>query len=372
MLCWVKMHAGSASAGPQQTGTGPASMLAGRMPSPDVPSMAAAITTGGVGAARLSASSLLALHRQAGNAAVNRLIGALRPVPIFRQGPSPPAAPAVLQGATPVERIADGFRQGTPDAIDQAWGLLNGRAMFDLLPMLATLKGQGHWGAISTGASGRGGPRMATAVHVVNLKTKGSPITKDELRDLIDRLATVNPDQRADMLRFIGKYVVITIEGIDLDISYVAGTTTASAAVEVKAAIDEARFFINEYAATLSDPQIRTGADVEQAIETSLRRQGMGIATAGSTSSSGAVTIAPQPMSKAQPIITRSTEIHEGVHAHHVGLLQQRFGAGTPAFDQAFNNAKDWVADEINARKAEIRFLMKVLLALKQLEKMVR
>ena len=36
------------------------------------------------------------------------------------------------------------------------------------------------------------------------------------------------PDQRADMLRFIGKYVVITVDGIDLDFSYVAGATSVS------------------------------------------------------------------------------------------------------------------------------------------------
>lgn len=372
MLCRVKVHAGTASAGPQQVDLPRASALVERAAAPEVPAAATEFLAAHSTGARLATRSLLMLHRQAGNAAVTRLITASRSVAVSRQAPPASSAPAVLTGATPLDRAADGFRQGTPDALNQAWNILNSRAMFDLLPMLAGLKARGHWAAIAAGASGRGGPRMATAVHVVNLNTKGSPITKDELRDLIDRLATVNPDQRADILRFIGKYVVITIDGIDLDISYVAGATGASAAVDVKAAIDEARFFISEYAATLSNPRVRTGADVERAIETSLRRQGMGIAIAGSTSPSGQITIAPQPMTKAQPIIMRSTEIHEGVHAHHVGQLQQRFGAGTAAFDQAFNDAKDWVADEINARTAEIRFLMKVLVALKQLEKMVK
>jgi len=69
---------------------------------------------------------------------------------------------------------------------------------------------------------------MLNAVHTVDLKTKGSPITKQELRELIDRMAYMYPDQRADMLRFIGKYVVITVDGIDLDFSYVAGATSVS------------------------------------------------------------------------------------------------------------------------------------------------
>jgi hypothetical protein len=325
-----------------------------------------------LGALGVSPDDVLALQRQAGNAALGKLMAESKPITLFRQVPPVAPPPAVLAGATPLDRADDGFKQATPGALDQAWGIMNSRAMFDLLPLLVGMKARGHWAAISAGAAGRGGPRMENAVHTVNLKTKGSPVTKQDLRDLIDRMATMNPDQRADMLRFLGKLVVITIDGIDLDISYVAGATTESAAVPVKEAIAEARFFINEYAATLRNKKVKSGADVEKAVEASLAKQGMGIVVAGSTSSTGAISIAPQPMTKAQPILIRTTEIHEGVHQHHVAQLQKTFGKKTAAFDKAFNDAKDWVSDEINARRAEIKFLGKVLGALKQLERMVK
>ena len=74
-------------------------------------------------------------------------------------------------------------------------------------------------------------------------------------------------------------------------------------------------------------------------------------------------------MTKVQPILTRNTEIHESVHAHHVADLKKQYGKGYKA---VFNDAGDWVRDEINARKAEIVFLTKVVAALKTLETMVK
>ena len=361
----MKVHAGTDSSDPQPADQARASALAERARLPEGQALA---TIRG----RPTPRSLLGLQRMAGNAAVGQMIARSRSVTVSRDVPPAPAAPAILNGSTPLDRAADGFKQGVPDALNQAWGILNSQAMFALLPLLLGMKARGHWSAISAGAAGRGGPRMQIAVHAVNLKTKGTPITKDELRDLIDRLATVKPDQRADILRFIGKYVVITVDGLDLDISYVAGAASASAAGEVRATIKENRFFINEYAATLRDRRVKTGADVENAVGASLASQGMGIAVAGSTSSTGAITITPQPMSKAQPILIRSTEIHEAVHSHTVALLARRFGSGTAAFDRAFNDAKKWVADEINARRAENRFLRRVLFALRRLERMVK
>ncbi|HEY5114445.1 MAG TPA: hypothetical protein VIJ00_02865, partial [Nakamurella sp.] len=331
---------------------------------------------------------VLLLERQAGNAAVQTMLGPATALTVSRQkvppaytapppGSPPPAGPAAapavtLNGATPLEQAADGFTQATPAALDQAWGLLNSRAMFDLLPMLAGLKTKGFWSVITADATPRGGPRMANAVHTVDLKTKGSPITKDELRELIDRMADMFPDQRADMLRFIGKYVVLTVDGIDLDFSYVAGATSASCVKEVQDEIGQAKFFIKEYAAAGKKKGVKTGAQVEEAVKDSLAKQGFGVAVAGSTSSTGAITITATPMTKAQPILTRNTEIHESVHSHHVAALQKTFGRGTPGFKAAFNDAQDWVRDEINARKAEIKFLTKVVAALKKLEKMIK
>jgi hypothetical protein len=330
-------------------------------------------------------AAVLDWQRRAGNAAVQRRLADAAPVvarqvPPVYTAPTPGSAPApaptgpapvTLAGATPLEQAADGFTRGTPDAVDAAWGVLFSRAMYDLLPLLEGLRAKGFWSVITVDAGPRGGSRLENAVHAVNLKTKLSPITPDELRALIDRLADMFPDQRADILRYLGKYVVIPVDGIDLDISYVAGATSASCAKEVQDTIDEANFFIKEYAAAGADKRNKTGAQIEAAVKASLARQGFGVTTAGTTSSTGVITITATTMSKAQPILTRNTEIHESVHAHHVADLQKTYGKGTPAFTAAFGEAQDWVRDEINARRAEIAFLTKVLAALKKLEKLV-
>lgn len=294
-------------------------------------------------------------------------------LPVSRQVPVVPAAsPCTLTGSTPVEQVIDGFKQGTPSCVDEAWGILNSRAMFDLLPLLLALKNQGQWGTITTGAGPRGGPRMELAVHTVDLKTKGSPIKTDELRDLIDRLGSSFADQRADILRFVGKYVVITVQGIDLDFSYVAGKATASCIKEIQDEIAETKLFIKEYAACGADKKHKTGDQIEDCVKASFAKQGFATSVAGQTSSTGAITITPTPVTKCQPILVRNTEIHEGVHQHHTKQLEKKHGKGTAAFDTAFNDAKDWVRDELNARNAEIKFLTEVLAALKKLEKMVK
>jgi hypothetical protein len=275
----------------------------------------------------------------------------------------------VLNGATAVDKANDGFTRGTPDTVEEAWRLLFGPAMYDLLPTLAGLKAKGHWAVITAGAGPRGGTRWTNAVLAVDLKTKGSPITKDELRDLIDKLSDMYPDQRADILKFIGKYVVISVDGIDLDFSYVAGATSASCVKAVEDEMAEAKFFMKEYAAAGAQPGVKTGAQVEKAVQDSLAKQGMGVSVAGTTSSSGKITITATTMTKVQPILTRNTEIHESVHAHHVADLKKQYGKGYKA---VFNDAGDWVRDEINARKAEIVFLTKVVAALKTLETMVK
>jgi hypothetical protein len=140
----------------------------------------------------------------------------------------------------------------------------------------------------------------------------------------------------------------------------------------VKAVEDEmaeAKFFMKEYAAAGAQPGVKTGAQVEKAVQDSLAKQGMGVSVAGTTSSSGKITITATTMTKVQPILTRNTEIHESVHAHHVADLKKQYGKGYKA---VFNDAGDWVRDEINARKAEIVFLTKVVAALKTLETMVK
>lgn len=341
----------------------------------------------------LVADQVLLYQRSYGNAWVQRALGAPtgsasgRPPTtsatraagvLFRQVPpvyTPPAdasAPPAftLPGTTWLERAENGLKMATPDSVAQAWGILNSSPMYDLLPLLAGLKSRGQWGPVTSEAAFRGGPRMENAVHTVNLKTKGSAITKDELRDLIDRMATMNPDQRRDMLRFVGKNVVITVDGIDLDLSYVAGATTDSATVAVREEIAMQRLFISEYAAALNNPAVKTIADTDRAVIAAMGKQGVSTSRAGSTSSSGRITIVAQPMTKVQPILTRSTQIHEGVHNHRRGELKKRFGKDIAKYEAAWDDAKDYVPDEIKARNTEIAFLKKVLVALNQLEQM--
>lgn len=284
----------------------------------------------------------------------------------------PAAPPCVLTGATLVDKVIDGFKQGTPACLFEAWGLLNSRAMFDLLPALAELKTKGQWATVTADAAFRGGPRMELAVHAVNLKTQGSPITKDQLRDLIDRMATIWADQRADILRFIGKYVVITVDGLDLDFSYVAGKTSKSCIKECQETIADTKLIGKMYADCGKDKKHKTGDDIEACIDATAKKQGLGLEVAGSTSSSGVVTVKAQAVDKCQPIMTRNTEIHESVHAHHTKALEKKYGKKTPAFQAAWNEAQDWVRDELNARDAEVKFLTKVIAALKKLEKMLK
>ena len=56
---------------------------------------------------------------------------------------------------------------------------------------------------------------------------------------------------------------------------------------------------------------MKTGTDIENAVHASMAAQGVGLTTAGWTSSPGTVTITATTMTKSQPILTRGTEIHE-------------------------------------------------------------
>lgn len=335
---------------------------------------------------------MVQLQQQVGNAAVQHLLSGPAVLTVSRQVPPAYTAPepglaspggslppvgstqpaVVLAGSTPQEQAADGFKQATPAALDQAWGLLFSRAMFDLLPMLEYLKGKGFWSVISADAGPRGGPLMVNAVFAVDLKTKGSPITKPELRDLIDRMAVMNPDQRKYVLQYVGKYVTLTVDGLDLDFSYVAGTTSASALKSVEEELVDTTMIMNLYLAAGADKSLTTKMEIDRRVVGEMGKQGMTATVAGTTSPSGVVTVTKTPMSKVQPIMKRNTEIHESVHQHHFADLQKKLGKDTPAYDAAVVDAKDYVPDEVNARRAERAFLTKVVAALKQLETMVK
>ncbi len=96
------------------------------------------------------------------------------------------------------------------NCLDEAYGILNAQAMFGLLPLLDALRTRPEYAAIRSSAAGMGGPRMLVAIKAVDLHAKGGPVTGPDLRDLIDQMGGLPPDQRRDILRFIGKYAVIT------------------------------------------------------------------------------------------------------------------------------------------------------------------
>ena len=337
--------------------------------------------------------ALLDLQRVVGNASVQRLVGgvtaqrecgcggtcvtcgegqaedtAAEPgaeLVVARQ--TPPVAPP---GRTPLQGVVDALDSGAPTALDDAFMILNGRAMPELLALLADLHTRGRLGVIKTNAAGRGGPRMVVACSVVELRAAGPP-SPDQVRGVVDMVETFPPDQRTAIFRFLGANLVINVRGLDVDVSYCKGNTGAGCEREVREAIAWARKMAREYAACRGRRGVRTGGDVEACVDASLARQGVTTSTAGSTSSSGTVTITAQPITKCEPIITRGTEIHEAVHAAHTRALQRRFGAGTPRFQAAFDNASDWISDEINAYRAEIPFYQEVLKAMKKVCKTV-
>lgn len=116
--------------------------------------------------------------------------------------------------------------------------------------------------------------------------------------------------------------------------------------------VREANFFIGEYQACGADPANTTGSQVEACINTRAAARGARLVTAGTTSSSGAVRVAPVA-GPCGPLEERLTLAHEQIHSVHTRELQQQHGRGA-AFLAAFNEAGDWVADEINSRRTDI------------------
>lgn len=325
---------------------------------------------------------LLRLQALAGNAAVAILVQRCggevhegcpcaeeRPV-VSRQADGDAAAPACRPpGTRRAGDDADSVDQAARDGcMDEAFGILNGHAMFGLLPLLSALVARGSYAALKSAAPVMGGPRMTSAMAVAELKAKGGAIGAAELRPVIDLLGDWSPEDRRDALRHLGKLVVINVRGLDLDFSYCAGATGPGCAPAVKKAIAWAQRMQREYAAQLGNKALKDGEDVVAAVLASLAKQGLHGTVAGRTDPSGAVTVTPTAMSKCQPIMTRATEIHEAVHSRTILGLRKKHGNDTPAFDKVFNDPTRWIHDDIAAHGAEVVFLNEVLGALALLE----
>ena len=181
-------------------------------------------------------------------------------------------------------------------------------------------------------------------------------------------METLPPDQRRDILHFLGALMVIDVRGLAIDFSYCKGASGRGCTTEIKDEIAWAKKMQAEYAACRGKPGVKTWAVVEACKDASLAKQGITTTTAGSTSSTGVVTITPTAMTKCQPILDKGTEIHEAVHDRTQAKLAKTHGAGPPAFDAAWDAADNWIDDDIAAYGAEIPFYQEVLKAIATLE----
>lgn len=153
---------------------------------------------------------------------------------------------------------------------------------------------------------------------------------------------------------------------------------------QVRDGITSANMVGTAYAAC-DVPANRTNVAVEACVRTALP----GTTVAGSTSSSGAMTLPPPSSDPCQQIDDRTTFVHETMHARHTDVIAQAQGpaffrewrrlAGDPnrlntlratfpaevaAFEAAWNDGHDWALDEVNSYRWERRFLEDVRAAL--------
>jgi hypothetical protein len=123
--------------------------------------------------------------------------------------------------------------------------------------------------------------------------------------------------------------------------------------------IKTADLFIGHYKACGADPANKTGAQIESCVSA---RVG-GVKVLASTSSTGKITANCQRTGPCAQLLCRIDLAHEQIHSVHTGELKQQHGSGA-AFDAAFNDAPDWVADEIDSRntdKSLAKWALKVL-----------
>lgn len=187
---------------------------------------------------------MLELQRSMGNRGVQRWLASLQrcggevhegcscantpaaatPVVARQPTPAPPPCnpPSVLRvpGSLP-DSVAAAV---AANCLNEAWGILWGQAMYGLLPLLDALRTRPEFATIRSSAAAMGGPRVIVAIQAVDLHAKGS-ISGPELRDVIDKMSGLPPDQRSDILKYLGKYAVIKVGTFDVDFSYCKGAS---------------------------------------------------------------------------------------------------------------------------------------------------
>lgn len=125
--------------------------------------------------------------------------------------------------------------------------------------------------------------------------------------------------------------------------------------------IKTADTFIAAYASCGADKANKTGKDIEACVSKSF---GGGITVLASTASTGAITADCKRTGPCAALLCRIDLAHEQIHSVHTGDLKTQAGGDSKAFDKAFNDATDWVADEIDSRntdKSLAKWALKVL-----------
>lgn len=118
--------------------------------------------------------------------------------------------------------------------------------------------------------------------------------------------------------------------------------------------------FIGHYTACGADPTNKTGDDIEDCIKVRVPKA----TVLASTSSTGAISADCKRTGPCAKLLCQIDLAHEQVHSVHTRELRQIHGGGTGAFDAAFNDARDWVTDEVNSRntdKSLAKWALKVL-----------
>lgn len=140
---------------------------------------------------------------------------------------------------------------------------------------------------------------------------------------------------------------------LDIDASFCGCEPALNA--EIKTA-DE---FIGHYKACGADPANKTGEQIETCVSAKVG----GVKVLASTSSTGQITANCERTGPCAQLLCRIDLAHEQIHSVHTGELKQQHGSGA-AFNAAFNDAPDWVADEIDSRntdKSLAKWALKVL-----------
>jgi hypothetical protein len=127
----------------------------------------------------------------------------------------------------------------------------------------------------------------------------------------------------------------------------------------IRDGLREAHLLLQAYEACGARPHA-DGAGVDRCVERRLKRAGYQIETAARTSADGDVEIY-EVDGPCAALDEKALRAHEAVHERTQRRLAKQHGAGTRAFDEAWNDATRWAKDEIAAYKAQARVYERAL-----------